>query len=261
MSERGHTSAEHLPPAEAIAGVLEVWLGAEVESARQSHNKILDEWSEGLKSFLLHPYEHTNRNTQKDNGHYKRAQLWTEQFTTEPDDEYMTARQLFSIQMRYAGMTRGQQIITANSQAEYEALRFDPTDADADIRPWVEERLLEHFSELPLADTLRQKPIVLEDLLTETTELNEFIHSSLRSLHERASIPNTGNVQVTQTEWLEAFQNIRRACLRLCVDYILYAAQTRTGSLRDVPMLQPKSYTLVPQIRYPFAGEQLLSET
>jgi hypothetical protein len=248
MAERLRETAE-LDPA-PIAGALEDWLQAEIESSMRGKNAYLDDWKQWQEDSKLAFEDGKNQDAGKARSHFDRLQNWT--LDTEQNwdfwhDEYWLARQMFCAQMFISGAYRKQCFIEAADQEDYLRRRKEQGPAGINILDLVDRRLKEYYSGNAFPEyphTTFPQPKLLE----KTLRINNVSLEVSKDAHNM----HIDNSETNDRHVLKLLQIVQNHWAKLFVDYMFYTAQMQAIFKEEIALLEPKSMSENPKMYYPF---------
>jgi hypothetical protein len=226
---------ETMPPHETIAAVMHGWLAEEIRNSgsEDNKNKELDKWDTFMQNGMA-----------KAKSHYNRLRLRTDNFySLESADEFI-ALQIFDTQMGVSGAFRTQCRVMADDHPDYLARRYgtypyEPTSSGINIGAQINERLYWHFGRMPSEGDFRMARVLPETLIAATNATNNLRLTTMERIAQDLDVDTPQNKVKHETR----LKRLQETWVGLAVDYIVYAAQQRGGSLARVPMKEPKSIT------------------
>jgi hypothetical protein len=248
--------------AEVLTTGLCFWLGAERIAGMGGDLNYLDK-IETPRAMMQIPFDQAP--TIKEKSHISRLRgTFSKEFFDNPDNDYLAARFIFGSMMFISGSYREWCFAVAKSQNDYFLQRFSNPEGENsfnfDLGTLVTNRLIQNLTEPPeTLGSLSIKTTKALDIYEQLLHLrNNLAANETVKLDDGSLVGPFGQRGTKLERTITSFQNL---WCNFAVDQISLVAKTRGDDISKVPMLQPMSITLQPEVRdlsvwYPFKSEQ-----
>ena len=237
---------------ERITNSFDWWLREEALQARQSRNKVLDNFHDLRRSYLL-PYGHPdNLSLSKAASHHNRFVIFMRALARQEidlSDDRVPARIIHHSLMFAAGAARISAALKTAAQDEYEAKRFrGRSPYDVDIQPVVEHELRDETWWLHANSAV----LATRGIVTASKIANRHTGNVawFGAFPERAYARH-----YPIAEPVERVQDIQRLAVGMAVATIIVTAYERDIDITNVPFFEPKSITDVGAPIYPLRNQ------
>lgn len=242
----------HVLAGEKITEAMSGWLAGEAARSSVDRNAYLDDLGSFQADQGLKWNDPGNTSANKAHAHLDRpANAWWQKFSSDPENDWFAAQQIFATQMLVAGRYKDQLKLEAPDQQTYFENRTTEPTPRIDIEKTVSEALSGIFGEVTDIDFSASQLTLAA--LHDSAAAKVAEHTD----HLKKQYGGTALVFMGQRSRLSILcERDQKNWVRHGVELIVFSAGLRNGQLEQVPMLQPRSITdQGPEdITYPFAA-------
>jgi hypothetical protein len=229
---------------ETISGAIDQWLRDEVQESHAARNNYLDDYAKFAAAYDTIITDVENDDAKKAKSHYERFTrlMRLRQDPLNATDDFFIGKIIHHSLMFVSGGFRRECLFLANSQYEYEKLRFgqlEYTNSASSI-------------DLPNAVTLAlAQANNSRDIIRTSVAINEEIYAKQQEADKWMLGNNKRLVDVEASDLPVTISHEKQVLgINLAVGHIVMVAAERDGDLSRVPFLEAKSISDVSQAPY-----------